>query len=89
MTNEGDISNVVIRALNNKNYRWRTIGGVAKEAGIPEDSVVKAISMNQDFVVRATVLSKEGEPLFTTREHLLESATLGEKLLGALKNRVY
>ncbi|MEN5208101.1 hypothetical protein ABE493_08270 [Stenotrophomonas terrae] len=86
---DSEVKIKVINAMNNNRYRWRTIGGISKEVGLPQDVVVKVISLNSDSVVRAPALSNKGEPLFTTREHLLEKATIGEKILGAFKNRVY
>lgn len=89
MSVEVDVQLSVINALNDKRYRWRTIAGIAKQVHMPQDVVIQVITANVDSIVRASVLSEKGEPLFTTREHLLETASFGEKILGAFKNRVY
>jgi hypothetical protein len=83
------ISAAVLQALSNSQFRWRTIAGVAKETGIDAAvvgaEIVKAVGTN---VVVAPARSISGEALFATRQHVLQTASLGEKLVGAFKNRV-
>lgn len=74
-------------ALENPQFKWRTIPGVAKEAGVEPDLVRRALAAMSDSVVRSEVPSADGSDLFTTRDHFSEFASLSEKLLGAVKNR--
>ena len=77
----------VLKALSSPDYKWRTIPGVAKSTGLEEDIVRQALSQAADQIVRSSVASTDGQDLFTTRERFRESATLSEKLFGAIKNR--
>lgn len=78
----------ILDALNNKKFKWRTIKGVAKESGISPQVVQTFLYSNTDSIVKAPAPSEQGEALFTTREHFLGTSSFGEKLLGALKNRI-
>ena len=75
-------------ALENPNYRWRTVEGVASETGIPTQTIEAVIRKNIETVVKSSIPSTKGEALYTTRSHFLKKASLGEKLLGAIKNRL-
>jgi hypothetical protein len=77
----------VLGALANPNYKWRTIGGVAKETGLDTKVVLNVLSTKADQIVKSSVQSLEGSDLYTTRDHLRMKASLGEKILGAIKNR--
>jgi hypothetical protein len=86
---EDAISAAVLSALENPKFRWRTIGGIAKETGIDAADVGATIAKEVgNNVVLAPAPSQEGEKLFSTRNRFLETASLGEKLIGAFKNRV-
>ena len=79
---------LVIKALENPEYRWRTVQGVANETGLPTQTVEAVIRKNHETVVKSSIPSNKGEALYTTRSHFLKRASLGEKLLGAIKNRL-
>lgn len=84
------VQEMVLKALSNPKYRWRTIEGVAKETGLDPGIVRAAIAQAiGNTVVEAPVPSASGAPLFSTREHVLETATFGQRLAGAFKNRVF
>ncbi len=75
-------------ALENPAYRWRTVQGVANETGLPAQTIEAVILKNHETVVKSSIPSTKGEALYTTRSHFLKKASLGEKLLGAIKNRL-
>ena len=75
-------------ALENPAYCWRTVQGVANETGLPAQTIEAVILKNHETVVKSSIPSTKGEALYTTRSHFLKKATLGEKLLGAIKNRL-
>ena len=77
----------VTRALENTNFRWRTVPGVAKETDLSEETVRNLLASLGDSVIRSAVPSAKGNDLFTTRRHYRATASVGEKLLGVLKNR--
>ena len=75
-------------ALENPDYRWRTVQGVASETRLPAQTVEAVIRENHEIVVKSSIPSNKGEALYPTRSHFLKKASLGEKLLGAIKNRL-
>jgi hypothetical protein len=76
-------------AMENPKYTYRTITGVSKEAGVSIDSVARAIKEHPEEIVLLYRKGKNGEFLVTTRGHYKKKASLREKMIGALINRVY
>jgi predicted transcriptional regulator len=79
----------VLMALESPSYRWRTLHGVAKEANLEPGAVLEAIRdlSRKGLVVRSSVPAANGEPLFTTRKHYRQNASLSERVLALLRNR--
>lgn len=61
----------VINALENPQYKWRTIHGIAEEVGFEETEILGLIKSlaEEGVLVRASTPDKSGRELFTTREH--------------------
>ena len=80
----------VLSALNSPQYEWRTVDGIAKEAGIEVAEVMSILRQlaDQNLVVKSALPSKEGLDLYTSREKFHERASVAEKLLGSLMNRI-
>jgi hypothetical protein len=78
---------LVLKALENPKYKWRTIGGVSQETGLSADQVLEVLGSPSDKIVKSSIPSPEGKSLFTTREHFRKSASTFEKVLSAIKNR--
>ena len=78
----------ITTVLENPNYKWRTVDGVVKDSGLPPEVVFTVLTTNTESFLRSSIPAKNGEPLFTTRKHFLETATATEKFWGALKNRI-
>lgn len=76
-------------AMENPKYTYRTITGISKEAGVSVDSVARAIKEHPEEIVLLHRKGKNGEFLVTTRDHYKRKASLREKIMGALINRVY
>ena len=83
-----EITEKVIRALEDDKYQWRTVRGVASSTGLAEEEVLAVIEENEDLIVRSSVPSKSGEALFTTRKHSKGRGAVFGKILGAFKGRV-
>jgi hypothetical protein len=77
----------VLEALENEKFKWRTIDGVIQETGLSTEQVIDALGAASDKIVKSSILSPEGQGLFTTREHFRKKSSTFEKLLGAIKNR--
>lgn len=79
----------VIGALNNDRYKYRTLRGIAKEAGVPEEKILKVVREHSDEIVILFRTTKDGQPLFASRKKYQKKATAMEKVMGAFLNRVY
>ena len=78
----------VVGALENPEFSWRTVAGIARESGLTEAEVLEVLSQQTDLLFESSVLSKSGERLFTTRRQFRKTATALDKLRGAFKNRI-
>lgn len=76
------------QALENPNFKWRTVDGIAKETGFPSPTVVSSLSHHSDLVIRSTIPSTTGLDLFTTRDHYHEKSTLWERFESVVTNKV-
>ncbi|MEB3175523.1 MAG: hypothetical protein VKN60_10135 [Cyanobacteriota bacterium] len=81
-----DNQSLIVQALENPRYQWRTIQGLAKELSIPEREVRNYIASHQDIVVQSSVPTQDGSDLFTTRRKLRQANPM-IRLIGAFKNR--
>jgi hypothetical protein len=84
---QGHMVHVVVGALENPNYKWRTIDGLVKETGIDESTVRRVIVKLGEQVVRSSVSSTSGEDLFTTRQHHRQKESVLSRLGAVLRNR--
>ncbi|HVB15717.1 MAG TPA: hypothetical protein VNF04_04230 [Stellaceae bacterium] len=80
----------VLNALNNPNFEWRTIEGVRKDAHLDADEAIGILGelQSKGLVIQSNSPSEDGRYLFITRERFNQRATLGEKILGAVRNRI-
>lgn len=78
----------ILMALENPRYTWRTILGLSKETGLDPSVIAEFISKNNDNIVKSSLKSKNGEDLFTTRNHFRKKAKPLDKLFGAFTNRL-
>lgn len=63
--------------------------GVSAEAHVSVEAVEKAIQEHSDEIVFLFRKGQNGEALITTRSHYKKKASLKEKFMGAMINRVY
>lgn len=80
--------NKIRKTLENPQYKWRTIEGIAKETGYGFITVVSSLSAHPDLVIKSTIPSTNGQDLFTTRDHYRQKSTLWERVEGAITNKV-
>jgi hypothetical protein len=79
---------LVLEALNNPGFEWRTIPGIVEETGLDRATVAKALSEFNGEVVKSSRFTADGRALYTTRKRYRESEPHWRKFLGAIKNRV-
>ena len=81
-----DLKQEVLNALEDDQFDWRTVGGLAKALGIGEQEIVGILDSLSDQVVRTN--NGDGQSLFTTRSHYEKTHGFGDKLLSALADKV-
>jgi hypothetical protein len=64
-----DAKEKIIRALEDEKWDWRTVEGVAKDAGLSPGAVSYILESDPDTFIRSRVPDKEGRPLYSTRDH--------------------
>jgi hypothetical protein len=84
---EGEWSKVKA-ALENPDFKWRTVVGVVKETGLDVVTVSANLAQNVDTVVSSTIPDPLGSALFTTRRHYREKSSLLDRLKSAIINKV-
>jgi hypothetical protein len=61
-------SALVMKALEDPEWDWRTVAGVAEETGLPKGKVRELLESSTS-VIRSSVPDNEGRSLYTTRQH--------------------
>ena len=79
---------LVVGALEDSRYDWRSLDGVAQQTGLTLDEIRHAIDGLQDEIVRSSVPDEKGRELYTTRKHYRETHGLGSRILAALSDKV-
>jgi response regulator of citrate/malate metabolism len=79
----------VIEELENTDYKYRTLQGVASAAGLEEKTAKRIIDWlgDEGVVMQSSVDDPEGNPLYTTRLHYRQKSSFLERLRASLRNR--
>ena len=79
----------MIAALENKNFKWRTIAGLTKELDCSHPEVLSGLKSLTDagIVISSTIPSAKGEELYSTAKHFKTFASPIERLGAAFRNR--
>ena len=83
-----DRRNIVVRALEDPNYEWRTVEGVAEQTGLEEANVRETLEELDGEIIRSSVPDESGRNLYTTRKHYRQTQGLGTRILSALSDKV-
>ncbi|EPF2505795.1 hypothetical protein ACSL9G_001647 [Vibrio fluvialis] len=84
---EMDKERKIKEALKNPKFTWRTIRGIAKEAGVSTEQVRNYINKHGDEIVAASATNTKGERLFATRKNYRGRVGIARRMLAAVKNR--
>lgn len=76
-------------ALENPNFKFRTINGVVREARVSPEVVERVMHEHSGEIVKLFRRGENGEALYTTRSHYKKKASTTEKIIGAVINSVY
>ena len=83
-----ELKAVVVRALEDPRYEWRTIDGLAEQTGLPEANLRQALEELNGEIIRSSALDESGRALYTTRKHYRQTQGLGTRILSALSDKV-
>jgi hypothetical protein len=83
-----ELSDRIVRALEDPRYDWRTIEGVANETSISPATVQEVLENLKQEVLRSSIPDESGRNLFTTRRHYRQTHGLGARFLAALSDKV-
>lgn len=75
----------VVNALENPDYDWRTISGIASEIKEPETRILATLHSLSNLV-RTT--DSQGQTLYTTRRHYEKTHGIKDRFVSALTDRV-
>ena len=89
VTDSETATRLILTALNDKRYNWRTLDGLVHDTGLPAPVVMYHLKTTlADKVIRSSERDDEGRSLFTLRERYRESRGLLGRLLSALSDQV-
>lgn len=77
----------IISALEDPNYRGRTVKGIAQQLGYEPDSIKRVLPQSFGEVIRLSAPTKDGQTLYTTRRHYRETTPFWRRIIAALRNR--
>ena len=66
---EDAITRAIFKALEDPQWDWRTVDGLAEDTGLPSDHIRTALESSSDDVIRSRAPDSEGRVLYTTRRH--------------------
>ena len=87
-TPDTDKWNQIKAALENPKYEWRTLRGVARETSLSESELLAQFKDHEDQVIRSSIPNKDGEDLFTTRDHYRKTASVWDRLTSSIQMKV-
>ena len=85
---DADSAALVVHALEDPRYEWRTIHGVSQQTGIPPNKIAEILESLSGDIVRSSTPDESGRNLFTTRKHYRQTHGLGARILSALSDKV-
>lgn len=79
----------IIAALENSQFKWRTISGIAAETKLPAGDVLEVLAKLSDagMVLRSKEPAENGADLYTTRKHFKSFVPITQRLMAAFRNR--
>lgn len=84
---EGAVAQKINKALEDDRFKYRTINGIARETGVPEEVVLSKIKELADVII-STKTTTDGRALYTTRNHYKKVASLSERIRAVIRNKV-
>ena len=83
------LAELVVSALNNPKYDWRTVEGLAKETNLPTGDVSYTLEHDlYEEVVRFVIPDEGSRSLYMTRDRYKRRRTLLSRILSVLSDEV-
>ena len=83
-----ELSKLVIEALADDRFKWRTLKGIARQLDVDKDEIISVVEENPDIVVQSSIPSEKGEQLFATRDHFRHKSSGFDRFMGGIKGRI-
>jgi hypothetical protein len=78
----------VIDALENSEWDWRTVDGIAEDTGLSVERVGEIIISLDDKVIRSSIPDEKGRALYTTRKHYKKTQSIFRQALNSASGSV-
>lgn len=79
---------IIIEALENPNYDWRTIEGIVKDTKLSLEKINDIIKILDKKIIRSSIPDEKGHPLYTTRKHYKETHGIFSRIGNVVANQV-
>jgi hypothetical protein len=79
---------LVLRALRNPKYKWRSIDGIARETRLSRDRIEDILAEEKSIVLRSSLPDRKGRALFTTVDHYKAHSSIISKVWSALSDQL-
>lgn len=79
---------LVLKALENSEHKWRSAYEVSKETGLGLNTVERIIAERREQIIQSRSRTRNGLVYYTTSKHFRKKASCVEKILGVIKNRI-
>jgi hypothetical protein len=79
---------LVLKALNNDDFMWRTAEGIARETDLSLEAVNSVLSSLSDSLIQSAVPNENGRTRYTTLEHYRAHAGILRRVLDTLSDQV-
>jgi hypothetical protein len=79
---------MVIAALENPDYDWRTIEGIVNDTKLSPERVLHIIKTLESELIRSSIPDEKGRPLYTTRKHYSETHSVYNRFINVVGNRI-
>lgn len=83
-----ELSKLVIEALADDRFKWRTLKGIARQLVVDKDEIISVIEDNPNIIVQSSIPSKKGEQLFATRDHYRRKSSGFDRFMGGIKGKI-
>ncbi len=78
---------LILIALENHKYKWRTIEGISKETGLEPKTIKNELQNHDELIIQSSIQSINGEDLYTSRAHYRKKSSVIERITSSIINK--